>query len=127
VTEEWAIALFGDATIVQGVAWVGAFVGLVFVVVKAWPWLKRAVRLVDALAQLPDFIDRTDKTLAGQDMKIEQIHHEVNYNNGSSVKDAVSRIELGMKATYDQISELNEADAAIRADLENTRPKPHQS
>ena len=66
----------------------------------AWRTASRFVATINALAELPealieqaDFRLRTTATLAAQDVKIEEIHHEVNYNNGSSVKDAIERIE----------------------------------
>lgn len=121
---DWAITLFGEVTIVQGIMWLASLAALVFILAKAWPWLKRAVRLVDALGALPTFMDDTKQ-------KIDSIHHETHTNNGSSIKDAqrrteaaVDRIELGTKAIYDQLAELVAEDAAIRADIETTRPKP---
>lgn len=99
------VTLFGDATIAQAIGWATAAIAALIVLVKAWPWLKRTVRTVDALAQLPDFIDRTDTTLESQteilkaqNEKIVEVHHEVNFNNGSSVKDAVIRIEKALRA-----------------------------
>ena len=43
----------------------------------------------------------TTATLKSQDEKIAEIHHEVQYNNGTSVKDSIERIEdhLGVKKT----------------------------
>lgn len=119
-----AVTLFGDTTIVQAIAWGAAIIAALFVIAKAWPWLKRAVRLVDALGALPKFMDDTKE-------KIDSIHHETHTNNGSSIKDAqkrteaaVGRIEEGTKAIHEQLAGLVAEDAAIRADLETTRPKP---
>ena len=83
-----------------------AFIGfIVFMRKKGWPWIlgtARAVltfaRVVDAVQGLPDFIDRTDRTLAAQNKQIADIHHEVHFNNGSSVKDAVTRVEQKVDA-----------------------------
>jgi len=88
---------------------------VVRLLVKFFPWLKKALKLIDALGQLPAFIDRTDARIA-------EIHHEVNYNNGSSVKDAVSRVEIGVKGLYERVDELTDSDTAIRKELENTKP-----
>jgi len=105
--QEWAESV----SLWQLVGWSAgavAFIGfVVFMRKKGWPWIlgtARAVltfaRVVDAVQELPDFIERTDKTLEAQnkilksqDKQIADIHHEVHYNNGSSVKDAVKRIE----------------------------------
>ncbi|MBO1739658.1 hypothetical protein [Leifsonia sp. TF02-11] len=107
-------------------------------ITKGWPALKRFAKavlhfanIVDAVQGLPKFIERTDATLAGQDQKIAEIHHEVHFNNGSSVKDsavrteeAVGRVEEGVKGLYDEIDLLKQADAAMRSDFEKTQPKP---
>lgn len=73
------------------------FLGALFVLVRrAWRALSVVIRIGDALpalVKLPAFMDRTDATLEAQNAKIDEIHHEVNYNNGSSVKDAIARVE----------------------------------
>ena len=48
---------------------------------------------MDALTTLPEFMADTTATLKSQDEKIAEIHHEVQYNNGTSVKDSIERIE----------------------------------
>ena len=122
--------LFGKINGWQTVATIAVIVIALFIIarflMRFWPWLKKVIALGDALAQLPAFIDRTDK-------KIEEIHHETHHNNGSSLKDAqvrtehaVERIELGMKSLHDKVDDqkttLEAADEAIRKDLEQTRP-----
>lgn len=107
---EWAesVNLWGTLLILTGI--VSAIVGVVLFVKKGWPWLKafaaaiiKTAQVVDAVQELPEFIARTDATLAKQnttlakqDERIAEIHHEVHYNNGSSVKDAVRRVETGV-------------------------------
>ena len=147
----WFTAWAESVSLFQAAAW-GAGVVAVFLFVKrGWPTVKkfatslsRFVQMVDSVAGLPAFIDRTDahlaeqsETLAAQDVKIESIHHEVHYNNGSSVKDAqkrteeaVERIELGVKGFYDEmdttrleIVKLHDADTKMAADIENTQPR----
>lgn len=100
-------------------------------VYRAWPVIKQFVLTVNAITGLPEFMERTDATLAGQNQKIAEIHHEVHFNNGSSVKDAavrtekaVGRVERGVKGLYKEIARLDAADADLRTDLENTHPKP---
>lgn len=98
--QEWAESV----SLWQVVGWSAGFIGfvafIVFMKKKGWPWIlgtARAVltfaRVVDAVQGLPDFIDRTDKTLAAQDKQIADIHHELHFNDGSSTKDAVIRVE----------------------------------
>lgn len=91
---------------------------------RFWPWLRKVMELTAALSQLPTFMAATTATLAAQDTKIEEIHHEVNYNNGGSVKDAVSRVELGVKALFDRADASDQADIDLREELERTHPHP---
>jgi hypothetical protein len=94
---DWIHELVGDAPWLPALLWVvSIIVALSFLVRwvgKAWPKLRRFVKTMDSLAQLPEFMDKTTSTLEAQNEQIEQIHHEVHFNNGSSVKDATSRIE----------------------------------
>lgn len=98
------------------------------VLIQFWPWLKKVIGLTDALGELPEFIvamrqfrDRTDTAIA-------DIRHEVKFNNGSSVKDAIGRVERGVAGLHEKVDEqkktLDAADAALRKDLEDTRPHP---
>ena len=98
---------------------------------RFWPWLKKVIFVTDSIGrlvsmstvieQLPAFIERTDTAIA-------DIRHEVKFNNGSSVKDAIGRVERGVKGLHEKVDEqkktLDAADAALRKDLEDTRPHP---
>ncbi len=112
---------------------------IVFMRKKGWPWIlgtARAIltfaRVVDAVQGLPDFIERTDRTLGQQNLQIADIHHEVHYNNGTSVKDGVQRVETGLAAVHAEVAtvalELAQAKEALtlteartRQDLEERR------
>jgi hypothetical protein len=115
----------GDVTVLQAVIWIAIAVTLIVGLVKLWPIVRKAVKLTDSLATLPDFIERTDKAIA-------EIHHEVHYNNGSSVKDAqrrteqaVERIELGVKGLYEKVDDLTAEDKRLQTQIdENTQPHP---
>lgn len=79
---------------------------------RFWPTLKKAIKLTDALADLPAFITRTDKA-------IEDILHEVKYNNGSSVKDGIRRLEESNKSLHKKYDDLARALAVV----EQTTPR----
>jgi hypothetical protein len=108
--------------------WVFGVVAVIFVVRwvvrKGWPWLMgfakaiiNTAQIIDSVKDLPDFIERTDKTLEAQDTKIGEIHHEVHYNNGSSVKDAVHRVETGVSGLYDVVAEVRADVDKLKTDL----------
>jgi len=69
---------------------------IVRLLVKFWPWLRKFMRLVDALGALPQYMERTDR-------RIEEIHHEARYNNETSMKDAVRRTEMGVRSLSDRM------------------------
>lgn len=99
--------------------WLAAAIALVALAKKGWPALKRFatrlsafIRTVDAVAGLPEFIERTNR-------KIDEIHHEVNYNNGSSVKDAARRIEQGVAGLYRRVGGLDESLAGVHGRLDD--------
>lgn len=121
------------------VAAVLAFVGGgIRAIPPAWRFVTRFVSTVNELAELPRELTELRKfrsdtaltlseqntTLAKQDRKIAEIHHEVNFNNGSSAKDAIIRIEKGVAGLYEEIDALKQEDADIRRDFENTQPHP---
>lgn len=113
----WLETILGDTTALQLIFWVVAIVSLLAVVLRIWPVLSKAVTIINAVSGLPAFIARTDE-------KIDQIHHETHYNDGSSMKDALERLEEGVAGLYTTTEALGAADTEMRQELENTRPKP---
>ena len=94
---------------------------------RFWPFLRKVMDFTSTLSKLAPFMERTDATLAAQDKKIADIHHELSYNNETSVKDALRRVELGVKGLYDRADAADQSDAEIREELERTHPKPPRS
>jgi hypothetical protein len=115
---------------------------------RLWPILTKFVSFVNAGADLPQFMITTAATLHQQDEKLADIHHEMWPNNGSSMKDAIKRvednqatalvelsripaIEEGVAGLYERVDTLD-VDAkkdranieANRQEIENTRPRP---
>lgn len=56
--------------------------------------------------RLEERLDQQDGVLAKQDDVLETIRHEVEFNNGSSVKDATLRLEKGQTEQAKQIEAL---------------------
>lgn len=103
-------------------------VGFIAFVRKTWPVLKRFVLTVNSLQNLPEFMQRTDDTLAKQDGELALIKHEVQYNNGSSVKDAIRRVEQGVAGLYTRADASDAADKKLRKDIdEATHPVVHRT
>lgn len=127
---EWAqwVLLIGAILTALGV--------IVVTVRKAWPafvvfvrTLARFVSTMNALADLPQFMITTAATLQAQDAgaierdkKIEEIHHEVHYNNGSSVKDAIKRVEDGVAGLYTK-PEIDAKTKVLSEEIKKTRPR----
>lgn len=113
---------WNNVSVLQLAGWILGMFAVGAFLYKAWPVITRFVTTINALGDLPRFMVATSATLHDQDEKIEQIHHEVNYNNGSSVKDAVRRVEDGVKGIYGRLDSADTDRAELREDLENTRP-----
>lgn len=124
---EWLKFLLADTSALQLVFWIIAIGALIAVIVKLWPALTKFVTIANAVVGLPGFIERTDATLSNQNARIAEIHHETHNNDGSSIKDSVDRLELGVKGLYPLIDALEVADSTheehIR-ELEQTRDYP---
>jgi prophage antirepressor-like protein len=98
------------AAISSVAAVVGAF--LVWVSRKVLPAIRKVSRFIDRVSGVPADeekgqhevvglfarMDQQDKKLEEQSKVLETIRHEVEFNNGSSVKDAVTRIEERLDA-----------------------------
>ena len=142
-------------TVAQLVLWLIAatlFLGLLGALgKKLWPLLKGSVVLADLLKDLPAFMremkaaveamrlasaeQRAD--IAEIKVQLSEVHHEVHYNNGSSVKDAVDRTESGvyalsrdvnglrdqMTAATGAIEDLHKKDAELDRRIEDTLPR----
>ena len=65
------------------------FVG-VSLLVKSWPFIKGVVKTVEIIEELPIRLDRIEA-------RIERVEKEVHTNSGTSLKDAVRRIEMKIK------------------------------
>lgn len=88
--------------------------GVTLAPVRIFRWLRRAVHAVDVVVAIPGRLDRTEQLLADH---LEQVKpqvqllnqmasdlgvvvHEVRHNGGSSMKDAIARVETGVKGLY---------------------------
>lgn len=115
---------WSSISVFTAAAWVIGFLAVVGFLVKSWPKIRAFVKIMDSLAALPQFMADTTKTLASQDTKIGDIHHEVRYNNGTSVKDGLDRVEKGVAAINIRLDTADKDRKELREDLESTGPHP---
>lgn len=83
--------------------WLGAIAFSGFVVWKVGPIIRKWSRFIDRVTGVPADPKTGQKEIPGiferldhQDTVLETIRHEVEFNNGSSVKDAVTRVEKAL-------------------------------
>jgi hypothetical protein len=71
------------------------FLNVVFLaaVVKAWPFIASVVKTVEIITDLPEQMAYIHNKLDTLEIGLISVEHEVKTNNGSSIKDAVKRIE----------------------------------
>jgi len=131
----------GVAAWIAGIA--AALLGLFGLARKLWQLNSAVVSTVNLIGGLPARLDKIDETLAAQDEKIEEIHHQTHENDGGSLKDANKRVETklgdvaktqksmiatqarmerGIKGLYDRVDVTDERARELRKDLEDTRP-----
>lgn len=84
-----------------------ALVVIVALALKAWPFVRKLVQLVDTLSDLKPRLERIEQTVG-------VVRGEVTHNGGGSLKDAVRRIEQAQGTTD---ARLNRMEAAY-----NRRP-----
>ena len=109
----------GVATAVASVFGVWLFVKRVWPVVKTIPAgvvsfaraVLTAAQVLDSVKGLPAFIERTDA-------RIGEIHHEVHFNNGSSVKDSAIRTELAVRELRETAGRLEVGVAGLYTRVE---------
>jgi hypothetical protein len=68
-------------------------VGAVTIFVKTWPFVSSVVKTVEIITELPDRFHKIDEKLDTLEIRLISVEHEVKTNGGSSIKDAVRRIE----------------------------------
>jgi hypothetical protein len=62
-------------------------------IVKAWPFIASVVKTVEIITSLPEKFKYVHETLGELQEGLRAVEHEVKTNGGSSIKDAVLRIE----------------------------------
>lgn len=71
------------------------FLTIVFIaaIVKAWPFITSVVKTVEIISNLPEQLTYIHDKLDTLEIRLISVEHEVKTNGGSSIKDAVKRIE----------------------------------
>jgi hypothetical protein len=67
--------------------------GTVTIFVKSWPFFTSVVKTVEIITELPDRFHKIDEKLDTLEIRLISVEEEVKTNGGSSIKDAVRRIE----------------------------------
>jgi hypothetical protein len=93
----------------------GALAAIVSSIRRTWkwfwktfvPWIRRAVSLVNTLADIPDTLTAMDVRTTGIEQQVkalvtlsDDIRYELKNNGGGSTKDAVDRVEAGVAGIY---------------------------
>ena len=102
-----------------GAPWLVASIAVVFGVVKLLPYGQKLVRFIDDVAgepERPGFQSRP-----GLMERVARIEHEVRTNHGTSLKDAVKRVESGQEEHRTFTREMFESLEERIRDFETTR------
>ena len=71
------------------------FITIIFIgaIVKMWPFITSVVKTVEIITELPKELRYIHDKLDTLEIRIINVENEVKTNGGSSIKDAVKRIE----------------------------------
>lgn len=139
----WFVDLLDSVSVWDAIVWLALVIaGVVFIYKRGWRsiiafarGLINAAEILASVQGLPAYIERADARAEAADKrhdrlegKVDAIYHETHNNDGSSIKDSVDRIELGVQGLYGRVDTveqkvvaLSDADEQIRAELEDTR------
>lgn len=84
--------VLGDVTLLQFVLWVIVGVGAVVGLYKAWPWVRRVVRLVDALGDLAEFMVTVNAKVHVLIEFMERVRHQVENDHDTNLRDEVTQL-----------------------------------
>ena len=68
-------------------------IALITAIVKSWPFISNVVKTVDIITGLPLELRYIHDKLDTLEIRIINVENEIKTNGGSSIKDAVKRIE----------------------------------
>lgn len=89
-----------DVSAASLVLWIIAIILVLGAVYRAWPWIRKAVRTVDALGDLPDFMER--------------IKHQVENDHSTNLRDEITEIltKIDSLSTWQQ-KHQDKSDAIV--------------
>ena len=70
---------------------------------KLWPFIRRAVKVIDSASTLPEELEKLHTKIDTLGTDVAAVKHEVQTNNGSSLKDAIGRSEKSIKSTQGMV------------------------
>ena len=115
--QEWAQTVSLFDVLVWSAGALGLVLAIRWAVQKGWPAVKRFAAALSRFVHVVESVNDLPQFMVDTTSKIDEIHHEVHFNNGSSVKDAVTRVEGDVVKV--------KAALGISDDGDEDRPTPH--
>jgi len=98
------------------ITWIVGIIAIAAFVWKGWPFLRKFVKVTEALLTLPD-------DMAGLKTDVAQIKHEVLPNGGGSLKDQATRTEAAVKEVKSELAHTRRQQASMKTTLARTEQK----
>ena len=95
MSREQIETMFGETTVAQLVFWLLAAAAFIVLCFKLWPVVTKFVATVNALDKLPQKLALVD-----------EIHHEVRPNTGTSLNDSVRRTEAAVAVLRTEVEAI---------------------
>ncbi len=105
---------WGAVTVPTLITWVIGLALVIAFIWKGWPFLRKFVKVTEALLTLPD-------DMAGLKTDVAQIKHEVLPNGGGSLKDQATRTEAAVKDVQSDLKNVQSEVAHVRRQQASTK------
>lgn len=112
---DWLVDFLGGISLWDAILIIAALVVVIlFIKNKGWKTVValargiiNAAQILEAVQGLPAYIARADERNARLEEKVDGIHHETHKNDGSSIKDAVARVEEGVAGLHGRMDDVD--------------------
>jgi uncharacterized protein YoxC len=123
---DWLVDFLDGISLWDAIAIIAVIAAVVwFIAKKGWRGaiaFARAIiataTVIDNVRELPAFIERTDKTLHDHTKQLKGIYHETHKNDGSSIKDAVGRVEEGVAGLHGRMDAVERIVEPLEGSVE---------
>jgi len=126
---DWLAGFLSQVTVLDALLAIAVIAAaVIFIKKKGWRTVVALAhgvinfaQVLEAVQGLPGYIERADARHERLEQKVDAIHHETHQNDGSSIKDAVGRIESALQDVRVGLDALAREDEALWAQFDRSQ------